>query len=68
VAKRYKRARELIKERCGKALQESKSRRGVGKGYKRAIRAHNREVWESATREQLELIQESCRKALYESN
>ena len=36
----------------------------MGKRYKRAIRAHKREVWESATKEQLELIKERCGKAL----
>jgi hypothetical protein len=51
----------------------------VGKRYKRAVRAHKREVWDSATREQLELIkdvgesvtreqiEERCGKALQES-
>jgi hypothetical protein len=40
----------------------------VGKRYERANRAHKREVWESATREQLELIKERCGTALQESS
>jgi hypothetical protein len=36
----------------------------VGKRYKRAIRAHKRELWESATKEQLELIKKRCGKAI----
>jgi hypothetical protein len=40
----------------------------VGKRYKRAVKAHKREVWESATREQLELQKERCEKALQEGN
>jgi hypothetical protein len=39
----------------------------VRKRYNGAVRAHEREVWESATREQLDLIEESCGKALQES-
>jgi hypothetical protein len=39
----------------------------VGKRYKRAIRAYKKQVWESARREQLELIKERRGKALQES-
>jgi hypothetical protein len=39
----------------------------VGKRYKRAIRAHKRELLESVKREQLELIKERCGKVLQES-
>jgi hypothetical protein len=40
----------------------------VGKRLKRPIRAHKKEVWESATREQLKLIKERCGKAPQESS